>query len=954
MRRKFLFLSTILACSTFVSAFGQKTLNENALPSTKTDTLSIKAKASATTRGADPMKMGASFQVEDIKPSADREVENYKSIFYSNAKMYVAENADASMYVEGTMKYDNEAQVKQVGQTVLTGDFVSLKDKRNTDRGDVVSLFDDSDADAKKGYVNFFGEGRRQYIIREDANGNPLGSSLGLIDGGLDNLLKVGTEYEYVIKFPNIRVDKNPKAATGTEFAWSVQNLKAKIDAGYDIEKENLLVVGSNVAMSVNRLDLTNDNRFSVDVVSQGLEKRAQGILPSSINELDYYRINPAYVKIGEMSEKGYNEVNMKLYEYIEAEVAGDLSQPLKHDDLVVETNMKSGLTIPNGISDKATFMRGFTSPLDNLYTDYMFYNVITRPDSRAIGGHNPASGEYEGPLASPKEHILPGVGYFVAMDVSNAYFENIKDRWHENLDLAYDKRARGGYNFSRLVQRMRDEYDRKGTIAGEEQFSLYTFDAADATAKRKHIVERFNLKEVDVIIPEPGGNNGANGLTFLGNPYMIPISMSGLLAKTVNGAFYAPAHSDSWASDPEFITPYTPKGFEEKTQGGVKAVHGLNSTNIANARASKTLLLRSTYWVPHSGLVANTKVNGKAGYAYNVKYDQVSTVTQATTVTKSYNRIIEPMQMFLVQAATGGTFTFTPDMQTFKGQAFAVQDLAPKVSGRSSFSVDNELVEDEAISKDWILIEAASESGDKLTVDRTAVRFFNGASQIYDNQYDQEKFFTPTEVQSAGVQGRALAADLVESTAPNNMLYTASVGASPRQLLSHGVGYDTKEIPLYYVSGGVEENVTLTFAGMDGFDRLENVKLIDRFKDTESDIYEGFVYSFVTMPGKETVNGENRFVLKFGDSDDEEPSYTVDPITCYYSGSILHIGGLNEKDLNSKVQIFDLQGRLMGSTTINNYPTMEYPKALGQGTFIVNIIGNRNYKTKFVNLQNY
>lgn len=294
--------------------------------------------------------------------------------------------------------------------------------------------------------------------------------------------------------------------------------------------------------------------------------------------------------------------------------------------------------------------------------------------------------------------------------------------------------------------------------------------------------------------------------------------------------------------------------------------------------------------------------------------------------------------------------------MQTFKGQAFAVSDLAPATAGFRSLAEGNESTSDEAISRDWILIEAASESGDKLTVDRTAVRFFDGASQIYDNQYDQQKFFTTTEVQSAGVQSRSLAADLVESTAPNNMLYTASVGASPKQLLSHGVGYDTKEIPLYYVSAGVEENVTLTFAGMDGFDKLQNVKLIDRFKDTENEIYEGFVYSFVTMPGKETVNGENRFVLKFGDDDDDddEPSYTVDPITCYYSGSILHIGGLNEKDLDSKVQIFDLQGRLMGSTVINNYPTMEYPKALGQGTFIVNITGNRNYKTKFVNLQNY
>jgi hypothetical protein len=76
-------------------------------------------------------------------------------------------------------------------------------------------------------------------------------------------------------------------------------------------------------------------------------------------------------------------------------------------------------------------------------------------------------------------------------------------------------------------------------------------------------------------------------------------------------------------------------------------------------------------------------------------------------------------------------------------------------------------------------------------------------------------------------------------------------------------------------------------------------------------------------------------------------------PITCYYNTSVLHVSGLNENDIDSSVQIFDMQGRLMGKTKVNSYPSMEYVKPLSLGTYIVKIAGNRNFTTKFVNLQN-
>lgn len=44
MRHKFLFLTIILACVSFVGAFGQKNLSENTSPSQKNDTLSVQVR----------------------------------------------------------------------------------------------------------------------------------------------------------------------------------------------------------------------------------------------------------------------------------------------------------------------------------------------------------------------------------------------------------------------------------------------------------------------------------------------------------------------------------------------------------------------------------------------------------------------------------------------------------------------------------------------------------------------------------------------------------------------------------------------------------------------------------------------------------------------------------------------------------------------------------------------
>lgn len=930
-------------------------------------------------------------------PILESKMDSRKSVFYSNAKIYVAKNEkddgsgnvvnDASLFIQGSAIYDNASQNFQEGETSLTGDIVSWKNQLR-DQGAVELLFKQDPL--AKGLIRFVGEWNAQYIVSENSAGQLLHV---YVHGGnpsyiFDNTYKVGN---YVLNFPNIKVEKEGMLAI-TSLPPDLPadaSIGRPLPVAYDVTKMGFVSVWPTVAMSVDELDLTGGNRFSNEVRSAGIDLYA--LRYKDFNETtsssEYYRLISPYVDVKSMKEEniagpngaiaaaGHSEVNLRMYDY---NASIDNAQELKLDGNLEDTRLQASntmsVTLDGGSSTHASFMRGFTSPFERLRTDYMFYNVLTKPSATSIT-------DWRNPVADPYTEIETGAGYFMAMDVSRAYFtgpESIQERWQPSNSTAFEKRARGGYNWSRVVQRVNDGIY-TGSNANDDPnagdwFSLYTFDpfdtrtlndAPDYRKPRVYEEQRFNVGEVKVRVEGGNAKNGG-GLNFLGNPFMMPIDLSGLLAE--GGVTGVPTDLDP-ISNPDVLNAFTP--FPSSTD--VKALHYLNDVAVNTANSNGELLLRSKYWVVSTALVANTQIGGIPAYAYNVKYDNVDAVsTAATVIANPFDYHIEPMQMFLVQAATSGDFVFTPEMKTFEKKALPIvfndytnsDNVVPETRGFVS-EVSPLVPQNETsgfMPNDWLVVEAIANDGGKVSVDRTAVRFYEQATQGKDIYDEEKRFFAPKNSETKTRQVKSVDSFVDQTASASNFVYTKAT--TGQNLLSNGVGYDTKEIPLYYVSNAEVQNVTLAITGIEGFDRVAGVSLVDRFvngdgtefvkKITETD----FTYEFTTMPGKETVDGVNRFALRFGDDDDNElPEVSnMDPITCYYSGSTLHIGGLNKDDVGSRVQIFDLQGRMMGTTIVknNDYPTMEYQKPLGQGTFIVNIHGERNYKTKFVNLQNY
>lgn len=934
-------------------------------------------------------------------------------VFYSQAPMYFGLGngtpGDAVCYIEGSVFVNimDGAKINQQGVTELTGDFIVVEprlDEVYTTPGGVATpppsskylfVLDGVTGDntftppatpsiykgvgfsgsstaspsPSQGTIRFTGLWNVQRIEREDSNGNPIIFNLWDNDP---------MKFRTIANFPTIEVRKDGyEPLTGiTAIPGGNEYTDQKLINGdpahfmhtYDPFKMGYVSVGTNMAMAVNNLDLTDGQRFSVDAISSGLESKAVadaigGHTIQVPTSMDYYKVNYGFVDVASLTGNGYSEVNMRLYDYdpdnTKQYPIADGDTYFMNTSTISNVFMNTGKT---GTSYTATFLRGFTSPFETFYTDYQFYHLLTKPENGNMS-------EVDGPIVNPKKEMIPGAAYFFAMDPSKYQYEIITEK-NEHGDAGWRARNRGGYNFSRFlrgyqfgpqaVKEFADNiYDYPqlyDDILGEN-YNLFTSKLAGAGANVADATQRFNTGNIEVDVYGSYDTSKTGGVTLLANPYLAPISLGGILWDADKTNYTSPSQTD-------LEEPYVVK-INGEPINNLMAVHKMSPTALATANAGANLLIRSRYNVVSSAMV----ISKDDKYFFNVKYDAADLGTSAPTVADPLNRYLFPLQVFTVQAANTGKFTFKPQMKvnglgmksfkTVYGNEFT-NSTGTEESGSPdtrSMSRAQAAETDKFILPDWFVIEAVAEKGD-FTADRTAVRFFEKAVQTYDKQRDIIKNVSMIKAELDKQAGEIIPTDrnnaLLRSAEASlkaaNTVYTTSLDGTP--LLSNNVDYaSTKEIPLHYVAGEEEEKVTFSFMGIEGFDKLENCWLVDRYNDIRLKLTEGAQYSFLS---KASTDEANRFLLVFDEDQKPEKPTNVSPITMYYSGSTLYITGLNNDDMGSIVQIFDLQGRLMGTTKVTSAPIMEYFKPVGLGTFVVKLTGKRNYNSKFANTENY
>lgn len=172
--------------------------------------------------------------------------------------------------------------------------------------------------------------------------------------------------------------------------------------------------------------------------------------------------------------------------------------------------NARGIIQIKMAIGDNYNYDNGygsliaFTPPFKRIYSDYFFYNFLTRPTSKGLFGDN---GQL---ITSPKVALDAGKGYIVGRGIVPANHKLYNELWDEQWkDAKYSDRATNMLSFGRDF--------------APENFTKYV-TAADAFTGEVLVNE-----DVDIVLT-PGWN-------YLGNPYTVPLDMSTFLDKTSSKA---------------------------------------------------------------------------------------------------------------------------------------------------------------------------------------------------------------------------------------------------------------------------------------------------------------------------------------------------------------------------------------------------------------------------------
>lgn len=867
-------------------------------------------------------------------------------VFYSQAPMYVqyktteteatkGESSSTTLYISGSAKFSNGAAVNQKGRTEITKDFINSKDPTGTDTGSR-NLFIDkaSGSNEKTGVVAFIGKGEEEPdpaigggLVRKAT----LQRIYGVLPSTTASPTTIGEQKKINwINFPTITVEKGLPAHSADDWR----------EVGY-------VVVDTTAAISVDYIRAKEGERFAVD---------------ASYNPGDPRIINSGHARIlnraSDTYSPTYSQVNLKLYKYEGDGAAND-------DGAFNETGGSGGRPIPdpatyqNGTgtlrnSEGWNYLTGFTPPFTQLGADYMFYNTLTKPNGLSMTS-------LEGPIVDPFYRMKMGIGYFMSMEVSHNDHELINQHWDYNSkspgtgSVVNTNRARGGYVLNRLVF-----HDYLSKLNGKmDNFSRFYYDASkhnaihnaiqnkrpigglstigidDFMEKDKYDGQMKDRSRYDPMTEEAFSTAQSEvvvslkaGLNFLGNPFMVPISLNPLLGLDKDTGTKLPEFSDDGQFENGVEMPiFTPAG----------------KPNVIVSSINSDADIRSKYWLINEALIKYDDTNDL--YLYRTKYDFIS--RDGATITSGINHtpggatlhgitpekyLIAPMQMFC--------------LQTSKDIDIKLDMTALSVFGQTNF-LKSEAADSSPITDDWFVVEAVNSKDN--TADRTSVIFRERALTKYNQDpFDTRKGLSAKmEEYIPEYNGEKTKTKMETST---GIVYTKST--DNEKLLGNAVPATVKELALFFAPPSSTQEVTLKFHGLENVHSVSGVWLVDRYLNNKiTRIYPGDEYSFISEASDAAQSADNnRFVLRFYDSEEDIIIDDDDVITCYYNTSYLYIKGLNQNDIGSDIQIYDMQGRLMGKTKVDKVP-VEYFKPLSIGTYILKITGKRNHTAKFVNL---
>lgn len=497
-------------------------------------------------------------------------------------------------------------------------------------------------------------------------------------------------------------------------------------------------------------------------------------------------------------------------------------------------------------------------------------------------------------PNIDPKRFINAGEGYAVAMELSDIDHDEIESNWQ----VERENRAVGGFQFSSLFLAQKKNFlighkrEITNPVSGKEltqaDFENYWQNEEFLSTKNDNGLDYNNVK---VELKEAANQQNLRAKFFLANPFLAPFELTALV-----------------------------KGIAANSDDAKK----LGVTSGTNPLSNN---LNAAFWVLNQSAleyIPNIMLNFfKLNY---LSFKNAGSTGFLGADQASDRYFIAPQQIFAVEVGKLNgkvEFNFHPSYVAHNNSIATKSYVEPL--------------------RDEFLIQVINEE-DK-TEDRLAVVFRSDAEAAYGergDKYDDRKDDLNYRFDSkAGV--------LTEQR--KAAIYTKTIDG--KEMRTNAVPTDTRSLPLYITPTVTPKRLVLKPYRLETLQSVEGVWLEDKQLKTITQLQPDMEYPFESTIETDKNAQQNRFILHFTKSyASEKVIETESAISCYYQNAVLYIKGLNSSDINSKLEIFDLQGRLITQTKVDNAPEMSYLKQLDNGTYIVRISGYRNYTTKFMSLQ--
>ena len=354
--------------------------------------------------------------------------------------------------------------------------------------------------------------------------------------------------------------------------------------------------------------------------------------------------------------------------------------------------------------------------------------------------------------------------------------------------------------------------------------------------------------------------------------------------------------------------------------------------TNTVNATPSTTvnLLVGNSYTCPiPTNLLGQTmEASGLKFSPYIYVFPAGSTTYQSLSISGTGGAIvvadvteIPAMSVFMVRLAKNnlqnGTISLGKALQRHADVAHNKPQTAPSSTGevRQAAPQTNTVVENQVTFK-------VSPVSNENIYDLAAIGLRPAATYESDN-YDMAKAYVNDD-------------DLFQ-------MYTLS--STKSMLSANGVPLNADSVLLAFKPSKVDGDYKLSTKYIETLE-TEGIWLYDLKEHKLVDLKNTDNYSF----SSKSYDKPERFLVYFKKPAITEITIPENNLDLYYNENKLYVKLLTPEDMGSQIHMFDAQGRLIQTATVNNYPEMSIPvNKLIQGVYLVNLTGQRNANAKFL-----